>query len=124
VYRPLEAAAAQRAFECGYPCPDALEVLARKRQESHRRACDDGGRPLSRQEELDFAERVAGTESPCRLVRPVDDFGLAGLDEVEGGSEVVDSDDLCAGFDLDRAQRGSELVKLGRGQVGEQLVDF
>jgi hypothetical protein len=45
----------------------------------------------------------------------VDDFGLTGLDEIEGGSEVVDSDDGRVGFDLDRAQRGSELVKARPG---------
>jgi hypothetical protein len=47
----LKAEAAQRAFELGYTCSDALEFLTGEREEPHRRARHDGGRPPSRQKE-------------------------------------------------------------------------
>ena len=45
--RALEAEAAQYAFQLGYTRPDALEVVTGERDEPHRRACDDCGRPVS-----------------------------------------------------------------------------
>ena len=64
----LNAESAQQAFELRHTCSDALEVLIGEREELHWRTRHDCGRPLSRQEECDLTERVAGTESFGRLV--------------------------------------------------------
>jgi hypothetical protein len=63
----LNAQAAQRVFERGHTCSDALEVLIREREKPHWRTRHDCGSPLSRQEECDLTERVAGAESFGRL---------------------------------------------------------
>jgi hypothetical protein len=54
--RALKAEAAQRTFELRHTCSDAFEVLTGGREEPHRRARHDSGRPLCRQEECNFAE--------------------------------------------------------------------
>src|SRR5512144_947301 len=97
----LKAQAAQRALELGHTCPDALEVVTEEREEPHRRARQDRGRPLSRQEECDLAERIARPESLGRFTTGAQYIGLSLLDEVDGGSVVVDRNDFGARFDLD-----------------------
>jgi hypothetical protein len=117
--RPLKAEAAQRAFELGYTCSDALEVLTREREEPHRRASHDGGRPLSSQEECYLAERIARAESLRRLATVAQYIGLSLFDEVDGGSVVVDGDDFGARFGMDLTHRARQLVELSRRQIGE-----
>ena len=75
--RTLEAEPTQRAFELGYTCPDALEVLTREEEKPHSRARHDAGRPLSRQEECDLPERVAGAEGLAGLTKVGQDVGLS-----------------------------------------------
>jgi hypothetical protein len=117
--RALNTESTQRAFERGYTCSDAVEVLTGERQEPHRRARDHSGRPLSRQEEPDFAKRVAGPESLGRLATVSQDIGLSLFDEVDRCSVVVIRDDLGTRFDLCLAHRGRELVELGRRKISE-----
>ena len=116
----LNAKAAQRAFELGYVCSDALEVLTREREQPHWRARHDAGRPLSREEECDLTERVAGAESLGRLPTVGQNIGAAPFDEIDSGSVVVERDDFGARFDLDLAHRGRELVELRRRKIGDQ----
>src|SRR5262245_38969067 len=115
----LEAEVAEGAFGFGHALADPVEVLAREGQQVHRRPRDDGGRPLSRQEEPDLAERVARAQRLGRLTTLVRDVGLALLDEVDGRSVVVDRDDLGARLDLELGHRRSQLVQLLSGEIGE-----
>ena len=116
----LNAKAAQRAFELGYTCSDALEVLTRERKEPHWRACHDAGRPLAREEECDLTECVAGAESLGRLPTVGQNIGVALFDEIDGGSVVVERDDLGARFDFDLTRRGRELIELRRRKIGNE----
>ena len=77
------------------------------------------GRPLSRQEEPNLPEGVAGAESIGRFVTVVQDFGVSLLDEVNGGSIVVDGEDCRTRFDFDLTHRARELVQLLSGKIGE-----
>ena len=115
--RALKAEAAQRAFELRYTWSDALEVLTGEREEPHRRTRHDGGRPLSRKEECNLAERVAGAESLGRFTTLGQDIGLPLFDEVDGGSVVVERDDLGTRLNLDLAHRGRKLVELRRRKI-------
>jgi hypothetical protein len=90
----LGAETAQRAFELGHTCSDPLKAVIREREELQRRPCHDCGRPLTRQEECDLAERVAWAESLGRLIAVGQHVGLALFDEVDRGSVVVERDDL------------------------------
>jgi hypothetical protein len=114
--RALNAEAAERAFELRYSCSDALEVLTGEREEPHRRTRHDSRGPLSGQEDCNLAERVAGAESLRRLAG--EDIGLSLFDEVDGGSIVVERDDIVARLNLDLAQRGRKLVELGCRKIG------
>src|SRR5215211_8291804 len=116
--RALNAEAAQRAFKLRYSCSDALEVLTREREEPHRRTRHDSGRSLTGQEECDLAERVAGAESVRRLATVGEAIGLSLFDEVEGGSVVVERDDLGTGLNLDLTHCGRKLAELGCWQIG------
>src|SRR5687767_11569406 len=100
---------------------DALEVLLGEREEPHRRARDDRGRPLSRQQEPDLTERVAGAESLGRLTARGQDIGVAVFDEVDRCAVVVDRDDLCTRLDLDFAHHGGKLVELRCGKLSCEL---
>jgi sugar lactone lactonase YvrE len=104
--RTRKAEAAQRAFELGHTCSDALEVLTGEREKTHRGARHDRGCPLSRQEECDLAERVARAENLGRLATVGQDIGLSLFDEVDRGSVVVQRDDLGTRSDLDLTHRG------------------
>ena len=75
--RALKAEAAQQAFELGYACSDALEILAGKREESHRCTRHDSRCPLPGQEECNLAERVAGAESLRRVATAGENIGLS-----------------------------------------------
>ena len=98
--RALEAELAQRAFELGHTCSDALEVLIGEEEEPHRRARRDRGRPLSRQKGRDLAEGVARAECLGRLATVGQDSGLALFDEVDGGSVAVERGDRGTRLDL------------------------
>ena len=64
VYRPARSRPRRRSERSSSGTwSDALEVLTREREEPHRRTRHDGGRPLSRKQECNLAERVAGAES-------------------------------------------------------------
>jgi Pyridoxamine 5'-phosphate oxidase len=117
----LSAEAAQRAFELRHTCSDTLEVLIGEREEPHWRTRHDCGRPFSRQEECDLTERVAGAESLVRLATLGQNIGVALFDEVDGGSVVVERDDLGTGLDLDLAHGGRKLVELRRRKIGKEL---
>ena len=111
--------AAQRAFELRQTWSDALEVLTGERDKPHRRARHDSGSPLSRQDECDLAERVAGTERLGRLASVGQDIGLSLFDEVDGGSVVVDRGDLGTRLNLDLPHRGREFVELIRRKISQ-----
>jgi hypothetical protein len=117
--RALKAEAAQRAFELRYTFSNAVEVLTGEREEPHRRARHDGGRPLSRQYECDLAKRVSGAETLDRVATVTQGIGLSLFDEVDGGSVVVERDDLGTRFDLDLAHRGRNLVEFRDREIGE-----
>ena len=110
--RALKAEAAQRAFELRYTWPDALEVLTGQRKEPHLRTRHDGGRPFSRKEECNLSKGVAWAESLARLATFSVDIGLSLFDEVDGGSIVVERDDLGTCLNLELAHRGGQLVEL------------
>jgi hypothetical protein len=108
----------QQAFELGHMAPDALEIEARKLEDSGRRARDDGRSPLARQEQRDLTAHITGTELLCPTVSQ-SNFGFALFDEVDGGSVGVAPDQLGACLDLHFAQHVCELVELGCRQIGE-----
>jgi hypothetical protein len=117
--RALEAELAQQALELGYACSYALEVLIGKQEEAHRRARRDRGRPLSRQEGRDLAERVAGADVR-RIATVGQDGGLALFDELDGGSVAVERGDGGTRLDLELPQRRRELVELRRRKIDEE----
>jgi len=110
--RALKAEAAQRAFELRYTWSDALEVLTGQRKEPHLRTRHDGGRPFSRKEECNLSKRVAWAEGLGRLATFSVDIGLSLFDEVDGGSIVVERDDLGTRLNLELAHRSGQLVEL------------
>ena len=64
------------------------------------------------QEECNLAERVAGAEGLRRVAAAGENIGLSLFDEVDGGSIVVDGDDLGARLNLDLAHDRRKLVEL------------
>ena len=102
---------AQRAFQLGHLCPDALEVVTGEGEKSHLCSRHDGGCPLPGQEKCNLAEGVPSTESKARF--PLDQhIGLSLLDEVDGSSVVVDGHNFGASSSVDLRHRPRQRIDL------------
>ena len=94
-------------------------AIQSSRKKPHRRARDDRCRPLSRQEECDLAERVAGTQRLSRLTAIGSNIRLSLFDEIDGGSVVIERDDLDTGVNTDLRHHFRERIKLRIGKIRE-----